>query len=498
RWTDEDGNTVTTVYSENPADYTLYAEWEAVIYFISYELSGGVNSSGYAESYTVEDGEIALPIPIKSGYDFNGWHLLDSLQDEGFMSLSANDTASDIVLYAEWTATEYQITYELNGGVNSLTNPEVYTVENGILTLGCATRAGYTFMGWYTNSDFVYSAVYELNAEIDGSVTLYAKWEIVMYSITYFLDGGENNEDNFTSYTIEDNVIQLLSASKENYEFDGWYTTADMDGEPVTEIDCTCCENIGLYAKWKEVEGGGKEDPDDNDKKDKRFTVESVDGRNIITACDYTLGKDIIIPATVGDVRIDGVAAGVLVEAESVEIRAEFTALDKDIFKDCTALKSVILPNTLTKLSVGLFADCISLEHMTVPFASDLPYYNNNDGQYLSLAALFGTEQKPECYAVGVKCMSVIGGIERVDSENLPDRYIPNTLRSVTVLGGDIIAYAFYGLSSVTEIEIKGDCASIPDYAFRGCSSLKTLKLPVGVTTLSRLTILGCKALEQI
>ena len=497
RWADEDGNTVTAIYSETPTDFTLYAEWEAVVYHISYELSGGVNSYGYVDSYTVEDGDIALPLPLKSGYDFGGWHLLESLNDAGVMTLPASSTARDVVLYAEWILIEYEISYELNGGDNSLANPAVYTVENGILTLDCAKRAGYMFAGWYTNSDFMSDEVYELNAEIDGSVILYAKWEIVTYSITYFLDGGENNGDNPASYTVEDGVIPLFNASKENCEFDGWYPTADLYGEPMTEIDCARCESIELYAKWKEAQGGGEKDPDDNDKKDKRFTVELVDGRNIITACDYTQGKDIMIPKAVGDVKIDGVAVGVLSEAESIEILAEWKELDEDIFKGCTALRSVILPSTLTRLSDGMFADCISIEHLTLPFAGDIPYYSN-DGLYLPLAVLFGTEEKSDCYAVTVMSMSVIGGVERADYNDMPDRYIPNTLRSVTVLGGNIIAYAFYGLSSVTEIEIKGDCTSIGDFAFRDCSSLKVLKLPEGVTSLTRLKIYTCKNIERI
>jgi uncharacterized repeat protein (TIGR02543 family) len=93
----------------------------------------------------------------------------------------------------------YTITYYLNGGTNSSSNPTSYTVESvgdGI-TLSPATKdtaniitnykdlgngnysvtydvTGYTFLGWYRESDFI-NQVTAITIS-DGDVTLYARW----------------------------------------------------------------------------------------------------------------------------------------------------------------------------------------------------------------------------------------------------------------------------------------------------------------------------------
>ena len=57
---------------------------------------------------------------------------------------------SDITLYARWTANEYTITFDANGG--STASPQTikknYNAELG--TLPTTSRTGYTFNGWYT------------------------------------------------------------------------------------------------------------------------------------------------------------------------------------------------------------------------------------------------------------------------------------------------------------------------------------------------------------
>ncbi len=50
--------------------------------------------------------------------------------------------------------TRYTITYHLNDGTNDSDNPRNYTVETETITLKDASKANYTFAGWYANAGF--------------------------------------------------------------------------------------------------------------------------------------------------------------------------------------------------------------------------------------------------------------------------------------------------------------------------------------------------------
>ena len=75
------------------------------------------------------------------------------------------------------------------------------------------------------------------------------------YSITYYDQGGNDfsgvhDEGYPTTFVIESNV-QLKSASKTGYDFDGWYDNSDCTGDPLTGWYLyTYINNVNLYAKW--------------------------------------------------------------------------------------------------------------------------------------------------------------------------------------------------------------------------------------------------------
>lgn len=77
----------------------------------------------------------------------------------------------------------YKITYVLNGGEGDALG----AFEEGIgrSSLPVPTKAGNTFAGWYTTSDFSGEAVTSIAADAVSDVTLYAKWTPNTYSVTY-------------------------------------------------------------------------------------------------------------------------------------------------------------------------------------------------------------------------------------------------------------------------------------------------------------------------
>ena len=91
------------------------------------------------------------------------------------MVTSETTTGTTITLYAIWEkAAEYKITYKLNKGKNSTSNPKTYTGETEI-KLKKPTRSGYHFVGWYTDSKYK-QKIDVIEKGSKGGVTLYAKW----------------------------------------------------------------------------------------------------------------------------------------------------------------------------------------------------------------------------------------------------------------------------------------------------------------------------------
>lgn len=150
----------------------------------------------------------------------------------------------------EVATTNYTITYNLNGGKNNKSNPLKYTSKTKTIKLKDATRNGYTFEGWYSDTNFK-KKVTSIKKGSKGNITLYAKWE--RFNITYQLNGGTNNKSNPTTYNKKTKTIKLKNPTRKGYDFLGWYKDAKFK-KKVTSIKKGSKGNITLYAKWESNE----------------------------------------------------------------------------------------------------------------------------------------------------------------------------------------------------------------------------------------------------
>ena len=221
-------------------------------YIITYKLNGGTNAPENPASYNVETETITLKDPVKTGYTFAGWYMAEDFTGGAVTKITQGSTGN-ITLYAKWELVSYTITYELEGGTNAPENPASYNVETETITLKDPVKPGYTFAGWYMAEDFTGEAVTKITQGSTGNITLYAKWELVSYTITYELEGGTNAPENPASYNVETETITLRDPAKAGYTFEGWYMAEDFTGNAVTEIIQGTTGNITLYAKWEQI-----------------------------------------------------------------------------------------------------------------------------------------------------------------------------------------------------------------------------------------------------
>lgn len=202
--------------SGNPAEsytitqaITLYAVWRYTLYNVSYNTNGGNIVSATLD---VDKLPSPLPTPTKTGYNFLGWYY-----DNEFLTLAVAGSAidTDIILYAKWQlqqAPTYTITYNTMGGE---TIAQQYNKTALPVSLPIPVYSGYTFKGWYYDSE--YTTQVTGGETIETDVTLYAKWQYIDPLNEDYIDG--YNDGHATGYGV---------GYWEGYE-DG-YTQGGIDG----------------------------------------------------------------------------------------------------------------------------------------------------------------------------------------------------------------------------------------------------------------------------
>ncbi len=231
---------------------TLYGKWEAsgpVVgdkYTVTYVINGhGTQPEGLTDVTTLP---ASLPVLSEEGWSFGGWYTDNNTfqhQVEGGQAITENTT-----LYAKWIENEqpvltYTITYVINGHG---TQPEGLTdVTTLPASLPVLSEEGWSFGGWYTDNNTFQHQV-EGGQAITENTTLYAKWEVAKYTVTFNSDGGSAVQ----SQVVEHGQKAVrVSPTKEGYLFLGWY----VDEAKTIEFDFVngvITKDITLYAKWEE------------------------------------------------------------------------------------------------------------------------------------------------------------------------------------------------------------------------------------------------------
>ena len=221
----------------NVGEKTFTANWKVIEYPIVYHLNGETNSNPNPKTYTIEQ-EVNLQAPERKGYDFTGW------SDNGLIS---KGSVGEKTFTANWKVIEYPIVYHLNGGTNSIANPETYTIEQEV-RLQDPERKGYKFSGWTDNGLISKGSV--------GEKTFTASWEIINYDIIYNLDGGINNSLNPNDYNINTPDIVLNDPTKLGYKFIGWSDNGTIVSGSIGKKTFTANWEIENYTISYNLDGG--------------------------------------------------------------------------------------------------------------------------------------------------------------------------------------------------------------------------------------------------
>ena len=240
------GDPVTTIPKGSTGDKNFYAKW-IPSFDILYELNGGDNLENAPVVFSKESETITLPIPTRAGYTFDGWYLKSDFSGSKETEIKTGSEGNR-KYYAKWTIKNYELTYHLNGGVNSSEPPASYTVETAV-ELPQPSREHYTFDGWLDNASLTGTPITSLVKGTTGDKTFYAKWTPVTYRITFQTNDGTDQAE--LPYNIESETFKLpMKTAKKGYSLEGWYLDEALTKPYGKSVVKGTHGDFTLYAKW--------------------------------------------------------------------------------------------------------------------------------------------------------------------------------------------------------------------------------------------------------
>ena len=311
----QDEARVYNLSTTNGDTVTLYAVWEkkTVPYSVIYRWNDQ-NSLSETKQYNMDTTYNFLTLQTSSlgniekpGYSFYRWYQLVSDTTGGWITSDwlytyyqpgasfKNLTTTEngiVTLYGEWTANNYKIRFNANGGSGSMSDQSATYDQDVTLSANKFKRDGYKFVGWATSS-YGYKkyddeqTVRNLTTANGSIVTLYAVWEQTsQYTIRFDANGGKGSMSDMTCYYGVDVTLPKHTFTKDKADFVGWSldknATNPTYGEQATVRDLTSTNNgiVTLYAVWNDIPGV---DVDDiyifKDEKDK-VTTEFVEAES--------------------------------------------------------------------------------------------------------------------------------------------------------------------------------------------------------------------------
>ncbi len=173
----------------NASNHTLYAQWTANTYTVTFDANGGGTPTPATKVVTFGSAYGTLATTSRTGYTFVGWFTAASGGTQVTVATVVSN-ASNHTLYAQWTTLPtHTVTFNSNGGTGTMSTqvanvPTALTLQH-LHTDGLLLRwLEHTANG--TGTAYANGATYSFAADI----TLYAQWTANTYTVTFDANGG--------------------------------------------------------------------------------------------------------------------------------------------------------------------------------------------------------------------------------------------------------------------------------------------------------------------
>ncbi len=223
------------------------------------------------------------------------------------------------------------------------------------------------------------------------------------------------------------------------------------------------------------------------------------------------------IPATIGGIPVLALSDDAFANCTSlktVTIPDSVTSIGTRAFCQCSGLTSVIIPDSVTSIGMYAFHSCSGLKTITIPNSvtsiGDYSFYgcsglseiiadpantiySSADGVLFNKAktALIVCPRKKTGYYAIPNSVTAIVSEAFNGCTGLTSVTIPESVKSI----GN---YAFRDCSGLTSAPIPSSVTNIGSSAFAGCSSLTSVTIPYNVATIGQYAFHGCPGLTEI
>ena len=249
-------------------DITLKAKWEIHKYNVTFDKDGGQGEVN-DQKVSYNTNATRPSVVTKTGYDFQGWFKCMT-EDCSRLETSAFDFEStpiteDIKLKAKWEIHKYSVKFNLNGGSGNADEQRIEYNKKAVKPNPDPKQEGYRFLGWYlctspSNCENIETdhTSYNFETPIDKDIELKAKWEKIIYTVTFkgMIDGELNDKliDKEKTITVEYpwkiDLAKIPTTDVEGYTFKGWYNAKGSKVYP-SSSGYIVTENTELTGKWE-------------------------------------------------------------------------------------------------------------------------------------------------------------------------------------------------------------------------------------------------------
>lgn len=381
------------------------------------------------------------------------------------------DTKSDLKLFS--------INYELDGGVLGDDSP-IYHIYGMNTKLGSPTKDGYSFVGWYTNSDFKGRPITQLNAKsITSDIKLYALWTTGVVTNCTELNGKLTNSTNSISIVITDeypdfNVIKTALANNPNVYVDLDLSLCNFNRIPENSFkSITNIKTVKLPANVEKIGANAfsgcrsltQISPVNNVTNIENYAfqgcyslssfdisnkVENI-GSYAFESCSSI--TELNIPETVKSI---GSYAFSKTSITSLKLPSSLEIINSYLCYYCDYLTDVVLPENVERIMDFAFSYCKKLKSIELPdtvYSLGKAAFSNSSLEEIKLSKKL-TSISESCFT----------------NTNIIKIDIPNNIKSIG-------KYAFYGCKSLSQINIPSSVQNFGSQAFYDCSNLSYVNI---------------------
>ena len=241
------------------AVFTLHAKWTAhPASGSTVSFDAGIGSSTTIAPQMVASGSTVREptATVKHGYKLEGWYTEPEFTNK--FDFAADTVSADTILYAKWSVNSiprYFVLFDTDEGASAIDPKSVWEGET-IEEPEDPVKASHTLEGWFTEPEFTNRFDFAADT-VNADTTLYAKWKINSYTVTFNANGGKFSDDSTTkTENVEHNAKTTApdpSPTKDGVLFLGWHSTAtNQNDNNVYNFNSPVTVAIEIHARWSD------------------------------------------------------------------------------------------------------------------------------------------------------------------------------------------------------------------------------------------------------